>query len=292
MKRLGPQLKAPRVPRVARDLYADLRDRRLLPLLALLCVAIAAVPFVLRERGGEAPSAGEAPIAPGAASQAARLTVVEATPGVRDYRRRLGGKPPADPFKQKYTAPVLEGAKLNPPPAGGSGSDGGGDGVGGGKASPQPAPAPGGGSGGSGGGTKGGSGGKGSVTVVAYSADIAIRRAGGRTEEARRKSAASKPTVRRGVMPQTPLPGEKAPVVTYLGPVREGSGVSGKALLLVSRDVVSVFGDVRCAEGREVCQLIEAEPGLPISFVYGASEVVYTVTVRAIRPVTARGGSR
>lgn len=285
MKRLGPELKAPevKVPRVVRDLYSDLRDRRLLPLLALLCVAIVAVPFVLKEEGGEDPAPGGAPAVSGEAAQASRLTVVPASPGVRDYRRRLRGQRPTNPFKQRYTAPVLDGAKLNQPRGGGGGGGGAG------AADPSAREPAGGGPGGSG--SKGGSGdggGKREVTVVAYSVDVAIRRSGGRTEEARRKSAAAKPAIKRGVLPQSPLPGKKAPVVTYLGPAREGTGVSGKALLLVSRDVVSVFGDVYCAEGTEVCQLIEAEPGMPVSFVYGNSEVVYTITVRSIDPVTSR----
>jgi len=54
MKRLkkGPELKLSelKVPPFLTDLYYDLRDRRLLPLVALVVVAIFAVPFLL---GGE-----------------------------------------------------------------------------------------------------------------------------------------------------------------------------------------------------------------------------------------------
>ncbi len=38
-------------PKFVADLYADLRDRRLLPLVALLLVAIVAAPFLLSARG-------------------------------------------------------------------------------------------------------------------------------------------------------------------------------------------------------------------------------------------------
>ena len=57
MKRIGPELKMPKlkgsdakVPPVLADLYYDLRDRRLLPLIALILVAIVAAPFLLKER--------------------------------------------------------------------------------------------------------------------------------------------------------------------------------------------------------------------------------------------------
>ncbi len=45
----GPELKMPepKAPAFLADLYYDLRDRRLLPLLALVVVAIAATPFLL-----------------------------------------------------------------------------------------------------------------------------------------------------------------------------------------------------------------------------------------------------
>ena len=51
MKRLkaGPELKMPdlKMPQFLVDLYWDLRDRRLLPLVGLVLVAIVAVPFLL-----------------------------------------------------------------------------------------------------------------------------------------------------------------------------------------------------------------------------------------------------
>jgi hypothetical protein len=40
-----------------------------------------------------------------------------------------------------------------------------------------------------------------------------------------------------------------------------------------------VFGEAHCVSGDGVCQLLEAEPGFPITFVYGENEVHYTVNV-------------
>lgn len=289
MKRLGPELKKPelKVPPVFRDLYNDLRDRRLLPLVAFLLVAIVAVPFLLGEGPEEAPEDSPQSEAGAGAAQASHLTVVQATPGLRDYRKRLRGRTPSDPFKPHYSGPVLKGAQLNDPvegeASGGSAAspDGGGSSVGveGGTGDDGEAP-------------PSGDGRDAGLTVVAWSVDVGISRSGGATEEARQKSERAEPYVKRDVLPQTALPSEEAPVVTYLGPAREGTGVAGKALFLVSRDVVSVFGDVYCAEGDEVCQLVEVEPGMAVSFVYGQSEVTYTIVVRSIDPVTTSGSSK
>lgn len=288
MKRLGPELKKPemKMPQMLKDLFDDLRDRRLLPLVGLLVVAIVAVPFLL----GQDPEEAAGPVGgPEAVTPASQLTVVPATPGVRDYRKRLRARTPTDPFEPRFTSPVLKGTQLNdPPPGSGEGSAGGSasldDALSGGTESSEPA------DGGSDAPTD--SDGKPQVTVVAWSVDVAIKRSGGATDEARKKSAKAKAYMKLGVLPQTALPSEEAPVVTYLGPAREGTGVSGKALFLVSRDVVSVFGDVYCAEGDEVCQLIEVEPGASVSFVYGQSEVTYTMAVRSIDPVTSTAGSK
>ncbi|HEX2096360.1 MAG TPA: hypothetical protein VHF50_03215 [Solirubrobacterales bacterium] len=115
MKRIGPEIKMPKLrgsgakaPQFVQDVYADLRDRRLLPLVALVVVAIVAVPFLL----GNAEETAPPPTAGGGAEGVAglevtgkpTLTVVQAKPGLRDYRKRLRGRTPNDPFKQKYTS--------------------------------------------------------------------------------------------------------------------------------------------------------------------------------------------
>jgi len=104
---LKPDLKIPdlKVPPFASDVYYDLRDRHLLPLVALVVVAIAAVPFLLVGDAGEvqppsADGAGQPPIA----TTEARLTVVQDKPDLRDYRKRLRGRTSVDPFKQRYTS--------------------------------------------------------------------------------------------------------------------------------------------------------------------------------------------
>ena len=93
------------------------------------------------------------------------------------------------------------------------------------------------------------------------------------------------PIVRERVLPQTPLPGAKTPVVTFMGPAREGNKPTGKALLLVNNEVRSVAGDAKCLSGDETCQLLEVEPGFPEVFTYGEGEDRYAITVLKLGPV-------
>ena len=101
--RRGPELRLPDiwVPKFLEDLYFDLRERRLLPLVALALAALVAVPIILSGGGKETPEPSVSPAAgsgQGAAARTARRTVVRANPGLRDYRKRLRGRKPTDPF--------------------------------------------------------------------------------------------------------------------------------------------------------------------------------------------------
>src|SRR5690348_17323257 len=132
MMKKGPELKMPdfksmKVPQPLVDLYWDLRDRHLLPVVGLVLVAIVAVPFLLSESNEEAPApvvpSGGAPSPePIAGASGSRLTVVQSEPGLRAYKKRLKDDSPTDPFKQRYTGPVLAGTKLGNGEGGGGGS--------------------------------------------------------------------------------------------------------------------------------------------------------------------------
>lgn len=273
----APQLKMPeaKAPAFLADLYYDLRDRRLLPLVALIVVAIAAVPFLLGGDSEEFEAPAEGGVIAGldsAKERAATLSVVEATPGLRDYRKRLSERTPTDPFERHFSSGSLKGAQLNEGKGGGeakgetssksstdgSGS-GSGEGSGGGSGggaptdggaspgtTPPPADSP----------PKGSGGGEGELTFYAFAVNVRIvKSVGGQRSE---------PIVRERVLPQTGLPGEKEPVVTYMGVGREGKKSTGKALMLVAENVVSVEGDANCVSGDEICQLLEVEPGFPV----------------------------
>lgn len=295
MKRLkkGPELKMPelKVPTVVADLYYDLRDRRLLPLLGLILVAIVATPFLLGQSSDE-----EEPIPVPAAIQALKesggqrtssLVVVEAKPGLRDYRRRLRRRKPLDPFRT-FGKPSLKGAQL------GKGDGEGGEGSSGGSPSVtststtvkktegkttttttkttttngDSGKGAGGGSKGDGGSKGGSAGGKQEET---YLADVQISIAG-------QGGVSVQPLERLNVQPLTPLPSAETAVVTYLGP---GSGGS-KALFSVSKEVSAVFGEAKCVSGTDTCEVLELEPDFPVTFVYGSSQDRYQVKLLGI----------
>lgn len=283
MKRLkGPDLKMPelKVPTVVADLFYDLRDRRLLPLVALVLVAIVAAPFLL---GGGSEEAAVPPPVPAAAAaqsstEAAQLTVVRSKPGLRDYRKRLAGREPTDPFKQRYNAPVLNGAELKSQSATSTSSSTSTETTsttspetaspGGSAPSPEEVS--------SGGGNRGGSPQK--ITIFSFAIDVKIAH----TEtEANGTTTMSEPTTRTRVLPTTPLPGEKAPVITYIGLGKKPD----HALLMVSNEVKSIYGDAECLSGTETCQLLEVETTFPETFVYGPNDVRYKINVLKIEAV-------
>jgi hypothetical protein len=301
MKRLkkGPELKMPelKVPAFASDLFYDLHDRRLLAPIVLVVVAIAAVPFLLGG-GSETPptkSSGVAtPSAERKAAEAASLTVVQAKPGLRDYRKRLAGRTPTDPFEQRYTAPSTEGAELGSPsensPASvsstvttstsGSSSLNTETTTAGGSPSSSPSTSP---------SQPSGAQTKHHVLFYNWGIDAWIVKAGGADAGPEESPEAS---IKHKVLPQSALPGEKAPVVTYMGLSRKAAENhhAAKVLLLVSDEVTSVKGEAACASVAKHCKLLEVAPESPLTFIYGANETRYTIKVLKIELVVVGHG--
>ena len=114
MKRPELKLGKPdvKVPAVVENVYRDLRDRRLLPLVVLLLVAIVAVPIAL-SAGGSSPttSAPAAEIVPADAPEA-QAAVLADNPGLRDYRKRLHALKAQNPFKQRFQTSGLSGTEV------------------------------------------------------------------------------------------------------------------------------------------------------------------------------------
>jgi hypothetical protein len=287
MKRLkGPELKLSelKVPPFLNDLYWDLRDRRLLPLVGLVIVAIVAVPFLLRGGSEESPPPAPpvAAISGTAHADASRLTVVQAKPGLRDYRKRLARREPTDPFEQRYTAPQVKGAELGGELESTTSSTSTTTSSSTTEVTETTNPSK---------DTttittettdesKGGASPESQSTLFAFAIDVKITRIEGGEGGSKPKADSS---TRHRVMPTTPLPGEKAPVVTYMG---VGKGAE-KALLMVSNNVKSIFGDAKCLSGTDTCQLLEVEPGLPETFEYGDNGVRYKINVLDIEAVSA-----
>jgi hypothetical protein len=270
-----------KAPDLLRDLYRDLRDRRLLPVAIVLAVAIVAVPFLLGGGSEQEPPATVTASAGAAGESSDPLAPVVLTedPGLRDYRKRLDRFHSRDPFKQQMTGSnTAQGGKGNlqevdsggTPTTGTSGtlSDSGSDTATGSTGTPSDDSSAG-NSGGNGNGHKGGKGGKDDERVVRTTIDVRVGPAGGTK-------------VLRGVEPLQFLPGKKRPVVQFV----EGDTNASHAAFVVSPDVTETAGDGRCDPGRNDCQFVLLEQGDLRTFVYGAQGKTYRLELLAIHRTT------
>ena len=244
-------------PAFLADLYYDLRDRRLLLPIALVVVAIAAVPILLGSSDPVEPPPVSLEGEGEGATASASLAVVEAKPGLRDYRKRLGNRTATDPFKQRYTSlpPSARLEETGPGPAASSSesstdvtveAEGGGEPV-----ETEPS------DGGAGGdGEPGGGGGGGGTSPGSRSGDDPDR------------FYAYRPTIRFGpagsgelkVYEDLPLgkllPSEK-PVMVFMGVSESGNRVAFN----LSREVTWVRGPGQCIGGKEECSLLFLRAG-------------------------------
>lgn len=281
MKRIGPELKTPdlknlKVPPFLSDLFYDLRDRRLLPLVGLILVAIVATPFLLGGSEEVEPAPESFGGSPGVSAPASKLTVVEAQPGLRDYRKRLAGRTPTDPFVQRFTGPsgvgglpTVDSTVESSSPSSDTPSP----------TSPAapvetaPEPVPGGTAPPSDGGDV-----PGDLRLFTFGVDVKISSARTTADGKREKT---EPEVRRGVVPPTALPSPKAQVVTYMGI----SPKTRKPLFLISDDVEAIFGEGKCISGSESCQLMEVDLQIPTTFVYEPTGTRFKINVLKVEPV-------
>jgi hypothetical protein len=277
MKRLkGPELKLSelKVPPFLTDLYWDLRDRRLLPLVALVVVAIVAVPFLLGGKSSQSSTRGvvavATPAAGGSGSSGSTLVAVEAKPGLRDYHKRLAHRSPTDPFKPRYSGPQLAGSEL-----GGEGGELSSTSTtsttttktsNGTTTTETTTESP------------GGAGSPPSLKEYTVAIDVKITRTETKADGKKEKSES---TVHHRVIPPAALPSEKTQAVAYMGL----SPKTKQPLLLISDAVTAIFGEARCLSGAQTCQLLEVEPGMPETFVFGPNSTRYKIVVLNPRPV-------
>jgi hypothetical protein len=272
-----------KLPRPVTDLYADLRDRHLLPLVALLIVAIVAAPILLGSSGGKKqPPVAVAPSSAGGETNDSSFTVVPAARGLASPAKRLGHRHALDPFRiDAGAAPETEtssgstsssgGETSSPESSSGEGSAG---------ASSE--------STGSGSGAAESTGAESSpathpestttttenVTVqhevVGYTVDLEAGAPGELTEQTE-------------VEQMTKLPSAKNPVVLFVGLSQDDK----RALFLMTSKVTAYYGSVKCAVDKQACQMVELKPGHSASFGYGygENESRYKVVLKKIEPV-------
>lgn len=275
MKRIGPELKMPKlkgsdakVPAVLADLYYDLRDRRLLPLIALILVAIVAAPILLKDDPTEV--VPQPPVTGSVGAEQASeqtLTVVKAAPGLRNYKKRLARREPTNPFKQRFTDPVLAGSELNEQTTTSTES---GSSEGGSTVTTTPSTSGGGPSGGQ---DADGNGVPDGASLITYVVDLEITKIRTKPDGSTEKTG---PKLHKGVKAPAALPGEKTPVVTYLG---LGAKEPRRPLFLVSPEVTEIFGEGECISGTSSCQLMTLQKGFPVTFVYGENDVRYKINL-------------
>ena len=253
-------MKAWKIQKVFGDLVYDLRNRGLLPVAALLVVAMVVVPIMITRSAEEAP----APAPPGeeVSVPETETAVLAYEPGLRNYRERLSKLQSKDPFKQHFSGSTSAAAELGDSlsvTTGGSASLG----SSGGSSDTTPTSSGGSDSGGSGGGDK--------KTVVetkyvSYDLNVAVGPAGSlRT--------------RRDVQQLTFLPSESNPVLVFLG-IAEGGG---KAMFLVSSDVSAVSGDGACMPSdSSPCEILVLRRGQVENLTYDPDGRVYRIKVLSI----------
>jgi hypothetical protein len=276
MPKKGPELKLPdlKVPDFMLDIYYDLRERHLLPLVAILLVALVALPIALTRGGSEPEAAESGAVATASSLPSSSLVVAKAAPGLRDYRRRLGDRTPQDPFVQRYA-----GEKSGATAVGSVGS-------------------------GSTGSTSSSSTESSSVTVESTSTESTeVELPAEGTEEPSANGKLTfysyvidvritpgsgfgpnkpEPSVRRDQPELTMLPSRKVPALTFMTVSKDEK----KVLMLVNDNVRGLFGDGVCVVGTDSCQLLALEPGIPETVVYGADERTYRIEVLKLHFVT------
>jgi hypothetical protein len=275
MFKKGPEIKLPKlkVPDALLDLYYDLRARHLLPLAAVLVVAIIAVPIVLTQSSGSGSSGTTAiPTPSDETSRTSELVVAKAAPGLRAYRRRLNHLHAKDPFKQQYANPesATEGTAT-------ASTTGGGESGVSTPASETPA-------------TSTSQTESESTTVTthhlvyfSYAIDVRIVSEG--THQEGEATGKSKPQVHDNLPELTKLPSRKTPAAIFLGVSKDGN----KALLLLSSNVEATVGDDGiCVLGSKTCQLLALAPGGPETFVYGPQGRTFRIQLLKIHSIASK----
>ncbi len=265
MFKKGPELKMPdvKVPDFLLDIYYDLKERHLLPLVAILLVAIVALPIVLSS-GSEAQEAETAVATPSATVKTSKLVVAKAAPGLRDYKRRLKGEAARNPFKQQYAEGEGEagkevGSEESVPTESSSSTTTGTETTE----------------------TTGGSEGNGEppagshLQYFSFAIDT-------RVVPVTNSQKKPQPSVRHNLPEMTMLPSRSVPALTFIGVTKDEK----KVVMLVSDKVTGIFGDGACVVGSEACQLIALEPGIPETVVYGADSRTYRIEILKLRLIT------
>lgn len=260
------------------DLYHDLRDRRLLPVVAVLLVAIVAVPVALSTGSGSPPpssgASGPTSAAGGGTDEAAVRAEVGAS-AVRDWRKRLGELKRKNPFRQPFS--LSGGGSLDgtlPETVGETVAIGGESGVATGD--------------------EAATGDTGTETSTPTSVKTATETATETVVKEQTKLVSHKIAVKVGPVGDLErrkrvgeldlLPSASIPMVVFLGVSESGK----RAFFLVSSDVAGTDGDGKCLLSASDCELLLLREGESEDLDYaagGADDGTYRLKLLDIRRV-------
>jgi hypothetical protein len=251
------------------DLYGDLRDRRLLPVVAVLLAALVAVPFLLG--GGEDPAvvptdaAGSAALNDSAAGARQLEPVVLAeAPELREYEKRLAKLQSRNPFKQQASSPpagseeAADSSGSTGTPTGSAGSAG---------SAPADSPATPTDSPSSTGNPTGGGGQPQSFTIT-YEIDVKAGEVGNSKKQ-------------KDVELLDYLPDRKHPVVQFVGVTPDVS----QAVFVVSASATNDGGDGKCVPNKNSCEFLALRVGEEQRFVYEPNGRTYRIKLSKITEV-------
>ena len=264
-------MKAWKVQKFFGDIVYDLRSRGLLPVVALLVVAMVAVPMLLTRGGGtSASSSSQAAATVQTPPEAEQAVVSYSPPGLRDYKKRLDGLSPKNPFHQPPAPSTAATSQLNStvatPTATASTTSSTGS-----TSSTPPSVSTGSGS------VSGTGTGSGRTTIHRYVyhsvADLSV-------------GDASQPLGRhKHLQPFTSLPDQVAPVMIYLGSSLDGK----RAYFSISRSANQLTGPGTCVPSPTDCSLLALSAGQAEDMVYGVDGKTYRVKINKISRVVSKG---
>ncbi len=279
-----------KVPGPLRDLWNDLRSQHLLPVVAILLVALVAIPVLLGGSSKPKPEAAPATPVP-AETSSSDLVVSKFAPGLRDYRIRYHHRVAVSPFASpKAVTEAAEGAGETPtsPELTESVEPTGGSEAGLSEGSEPP-------------------------LEESPSTGPAEHETGPTPHEEREKAieestidvrvtalhldGTSSESVRRNVDKLEPVPSKAVPALMYAGPSPDGKS----ATMAVSTEVTDLLGKAKCVDKGEPCKLLEMSLGQPETVVFGPRGLTYRLELVRIgthslgssaqgTPPTASGG--
>jgi hypothetical protein len=255
------------LPKPLENLLHDLRERRLLPLVAVLVVAIIAVPLLFGKDGGPEPTPSSSALSSADAAadiegaEIVRPVVLAEVPGIRDFRERLQDFRRRNPFKQQLTGVPKKVRDAQNEAIDDVIADVGGDGGG--------APDPGVGDSGAAPDSPS-SNDPGTTTTETrdYALLWTIDAKVGKVGEGKKK---------KGIKEFTYLPGDSHPVVQFITGVGDHT-----AFFVVSRSVGKTQGDGNCRPRGNDCQFLALKVGDSRTFEYEPNGERYRIKLSKV----------